>query len=950
MQIDVNVHYPVISKNASFIFKTKPAYTQDFEFLKNRLISFEDSIFDGNKDNWIEEREINKDFAKNFIILDDIERKGILQAMFSSAKEKLRYRIIELYKNVRDDGSDSVKKWKKTCIDAMPFLAKEDINLDRINFAKKILNNKETGFLREDFHALQYFYKIKKQYDDMKDFLAKNNIPFDNKYKIDILEDSSFSYSKMEEAIFNASVYIIKFMPSTEETETKSLVLNILKFMNQTLKGNEWDGRDKCALSGKQILAGGNFCGCGEAARCFFELLKKIDPKTDCNFIHSFKKEWALRLAHVQGEPGRPNFKNLKTEEKKIKATQDWIEKTNTWLMKTGVDTEEKKNLNKSICSVGGHTVIEVYEKETWDKGEDSIFIVNTSNFQETGVQKIEEEETMQVKINGRKGAVRQIKSEDLDLRIVKINGEFYVLHYNYRCIDKKECRKKFKASTIEEVNDYIQNFAYKDKSFKNLKPSLIKKEESSTKREGDNSNGTSSKPGYGVFKCGEDECIIYAKSAYRFYTDEKRMRTDHVRKALEWLNDPDNYKANIYMKKQKDLQSRIGYNSFIAILLLIIFLSGGVMGNSINNNIYDFPQTFKQFDKNNDSKIGKNEVTEDFTERFTVVNKKDREAILSKMIYEAKSKLIWSLIKLKKTSILTNPAIISNMDKKQKEEMLNSLINLYLCAGDFRSKKPQADAMMVLFKEDISKISPDYILNKTSFMNEDFLNLIYLLKMKIYYDDIKSFYGKNNIKIDKITELEKINIPDIENKIFDSAVSIIKQMPNEGEDKTKGQVLNVLKFMNKNINHRGRGRDACEWSAKKILASASTNGCVENAKVFQALFKAVNPGIETKYVSSFKKDWALRYKKIGDNPEKPEKASQKTEEEYKKELGIWIGKMRAWTRKAAEWYGNAEGHAVIEVNDSQKGKFIVDTSSFYWMDREIKEEETIRSEKKQAG
>lgn len=320
------------------------------------------------------------------------------------------------------------------------------------------------------------------------------------------------------------------------------------------------------------------------------------------------------------------------------------------------------------------------------------------------------------------------------------------------------------------------------------------------------------------------------------------------------------------------------------------------------NGNPQQLPDSFRQFDINpQNDRIDEGEITEGFVRAFSDATEKDRESVLKNMLSDSRQSLISSLIKFKQPCVLATPEILSNLDEKYKKELLASYINLYECAKNFPSQKTSADAMFTLFNEEIAKINSANILNKTMFTKDDFLALQDLSKIKFYYDDIKKFYAKNNIEIKKIPALENLKSAELEDKIFACAVSIIKQMPCNGENRVRSSIINVLTFITETIPPSGsvpgaKSRKPCEWHARKILAEGNFYGCTEIATLFQELLAAVLPDIKTKYVSSFYLDWAIYCKE-----RKPDFAVK-----------------------------DAPGHAVVEVADPEENKtFLVDPGGF---------------------
>mgnify|MGYP001766196628 CR=1 FL=1 len=87
---------------------------------------------------------------------------------------------------------------------------------------------------------------------------------------------------------------------------------------------------------------------------------------------------------------------------------------------------------------------------------------------------------------------------------------------------------------------------------------------------------------------------------------------------------------------------------------------------------------------------------------------------------------------------------------------------------------------------------------------------------------------------------------------IMKQALMVIKGMPQKGP---KDAARNVLLFMNATLKYRpdfpvGRAPEA--WSAEQSLAYGSTNGCVEAAKVFYALYRGAYPDYYAVPIGSF--------------------------------------------------------------------------------------------------
>ncbi|MFH1453475.1 MAG: hypothetical protein ABIH00_05800 [Armatimonadota bacterium] len=128
-----------------------------------------------------------------------------------------------------------------------------------------------------------------------------------------------------------------------------------------------------------------------------------------------------------------------------------------------------------------------------------------------------------------------QFQSKDLDLRIDKKGSSFYITSYKYGKVDNEEYKIGVKEfSNIKKLNTSLKDLI--------MEEHIIKKEEN------------------GRCNFGRDEYIIFEKAEECPYkTADNRPDPDNpdsvligssentVRKALEWLKNPDTFKPDIY-------------------------------------------------------------------------------------------------------------------------------------------------------------------------------------------------------------------------------------------------------------------------------------------------------------------------------------------------------------------------------------------------------------------
>lgn len=415
--------------------------------------------------------------------------------------------------------------------------------------------------------------------------------------------------------------------------------------------------------------------------------------------------------------------------------------------------------------------------------------------------------------------------------------------------------------------------------------------------------------PKYGVL--GNN--IIYAKCKNVPYLSEAELREEHLRKALQYMENKTEYKPDI------------------------------------------FPVAFEPFDsKHPYVQISEDEVTEDFVKEFIQAKQEDRETVLRLTASGARMKLLRALINLHagidgrlkdqssdaiafvaaksswdilKINEKEKNNILKDLDGNAKEKVLERFKGLYGGAQDQITKTMSANTVFLIIDPGLCKenmrIVRDFFNNKINLESlnsadklKTFSSIRYFLQIKKYCADASPEY--------KIKELDELELPQEKYKEFEEfvrkdAIGKIKSMQNFEENTAKKLVINVLKFMNENIKHCWGERGEYEFPAERVLAYGTFNGCVEAAKMFMFLFQEASSGmagVKCSLIYSFKKDWAEGCAKLDPGLNNPE---------------VWK---------------NPAGHAVIEIQGPGFPPFLVDATAFERLGR-MKEPVTFEDLKK---
>lgn len=158
-------------------------------------------------------------------------------------------------------------------------------------------------------------------------------------------------------------------------------------------------------------------------------------------------------------------------------------------------------------------------------------------------------------------------------------------------------------------------------------------------------------------------------------------------------------------------------------------------------------------------------------------------------------------------------------------------------------------------------------------------------------------------------------------------SVDLVRNMPQQDSNVINNNVINVLKFMQKNLSYAGeirnaKPRDAAQWSGLDVLSEGNFNGCVEATKLFMVLMKGVSSGSDIKYISSFSLKGAERIRLESAKPK---------------------------GQRNIELIKNPPGHAMVEIKENSTGrKFIVDATMFSSpvVAIDIKESDILRQNK----
>lgn len=384
---------------------------------------------------------------------------------------------------------------------------KKEINYDIINKFLEII--KDDNKIKK--YAEIIFERMHLDADAKKEFLKNLKQSYQNEPDINLK-------NKYADAVFKLAVYEIKQMSKSDTVEGKSdtvegLIVNIIKFMNQAVIKNDENPRDICALPAEQILASGEVVKCYEAAKLFFDLLKSVNPDIDICFVYAFYEEWSLDLLKISDKPNMLEM-NINNYKEKL---EDWMGKN--------------ASKEKALRSIRGHIIVEISIPP-------KKILVDTAKFSDISRHylKVTGDETMKPWPENKNfiGAVRQAKQNDITITKMK-NGNFQINFYlpekfNANKPEKnKDTTKSPKTyDTLEQFNDFLQNTVLEELNFEDLKDERIIKDENQPKIHTEKHKNIEN-PKYGVFESKDDECIIYAKSKDKLYTNEKDLRIDHI-------------------------------------------------------------------------------------------------------------------------------------------------------------------------------------------------------------------------------------------------------------------------------------------------------------------------------------------------------------------------------------------------------------------------------------